>query len=414
MTNKEDKVLNIKQDMFIDRILREYPEAIQVFISNGFEDFADSDLISRLGPFLKLKTALKARGINIDLFLQLIEEKLSETRGLNMSAVHDLKPGQKAPNLLALLPCPLKIPLQEEFSSFICSSYRQGELEYLIEGNANNQLSYYTYVEQFEDIDDVPDIVISPGINSFFYKGFVEKFIDKGYFADAAEYMPGEMLKRAGVKDPGGNYTMICMNLLVMVADLDQMGDLPLPKSWGDLLHPQYEKKVVIRGQKEFFCETTLLTIFKDYGLEGVEKLGRSVKAGWHPAQMAKMAGSGNVNAPAISVMPYFFTKTIKNKGNVKVIWPWDGAIISPVSMLVKASKMEQLKNAWSFFTGTAAAKICAGAFFPSLHPEVDNKIPEEASFNWLGWEFIKSRDIGAILNELNQCFLKAYKGYII
>ncbi len=400
----------ITPDMYIKEILSRIPGAAQVFIANGFDDFADNDTLVQLAPFLRLKTALNSRNINIDMFVKLLKEKAEDTKeyNINLSAFSQEHPL----NLLALLPCPLKLPLQDAFENFIGNSAKDKniKLDCLIEGNANNQLSYYGYVDQFEDIGDIPDIVISPGVNSFFHRRFIEKFIDKGYFIDAAGYIPETRLMETGIKDPGGNYTVIAMNLLVMVADNEKMDNLDIPRRWGDLLEPCFEKQVAIRGHADFFCETTLLTIYKAYGFEGIRRLAKSVRYGWHPAQMAKTAGGGTPEAPAISVMPYFYTKTIKHKDKVTVIWPEDGAIISPVTMLVKATDSQNLRSIAAFFTGDKAGKICAGACFPSMHPGVDNKLPAEASFNWVGWDFIKNNDIGSLINDLNREFLSVFK----
>lgn len=400
---------NTLENMYISDILINYPETYSIFNENGFENFTYEELTDVIGPFLRLKTALKTRKINNELFIKLLQEKVDE--GDNITQVDSVEADNL--NLLALLPCPLKVPLEEAFNKFLKKSgiKEKHKLKYLIESNANNQLSYNKYVSQFESIDDIPDIVISSGVNCFYSKSFVKKFIDKDLFVDvaAADYISNKSLEGVGIKDPGGNYTIFSMNILVMVADLTKIGELPLPETWGDLLVPEYNKKVVIRGQKNNFCETTLLAVYKEYGYEGIKNLGRSVMAGWHPAQMVKMAGTGREDAPAISVMPYFYTRTIKNKDKVKVIWPKDGAIISPVTMLVKKSKYNQLKEIAEFFTGTEAGRICAGAYFPALNPEVDNKIPEDAAFNWIGWDFIKSKDMSALVDDLNRIFLEGF-----
>lgn len=313
-------------------------------------------------------------------------------------------------NLLALMPCPLKVPVEEEFKNYL-SKLDCDDITYIIDSNANNQLSFYDKVDDFKNIDDVPDIVISPGINHFFRQPFVDRFIDKGYFADVTSNDINKNLKHCGIKDPGGNYSILSMNLLVMVVDLTQINNLTIPKTWGDLLKDEYENKVIIRGQKGFFCETTLLTIYKDYGYEGIKKLGKSVREGWHPAQMARMAGSGLKESPTISVMPYFYTKTIQNKDKVLIIWPEDGAIVSPVTMLVKKSKQDKLKNICDFFVGEKIAKISSGAYFPSIYPINNEDLPKNATFNWIGWNFIKSNDIGTLIDNLNECFLKALRG---
>lgn len=316
-------------------------------------------------------------------------------------------------NLLALLPCPLKVPIEQQFKVFLQELKDKTDINfnYIIESHANNQLSFYEKIDELTNIEELPDIVICPGVNGFFRKSFVDKFIDKGMFIDVANYDVNKNLKECGITDPGGNYTMISMNVLVMVVDLTQIGNLPIPKKWGDLLKPEYENKVVIRGQKGTFCETTLLTIYKDYGYEGIEKLGKSVKDGWHPSQMVKMAGSGLKGSPAISVMPYFYAKTIRNKDKVAVVWPEDGAIVSPVFMLVKKEKLDKVKEIAEFFAGEKIGEISAGAYFPAVHPSCETNVPEDAVFNWIGWDFIKSNDIGSIIDNLNKCFLKSFRG---
>lgn len=401
-----DCMNKLNSDIFLSDVFKHYPGTMEVFLANGFDDFADSDAFMEIGEFVKLKTILKARKIDEKGFLKLLEDKISSD--LRDSKYHQFSINDKL-NMLALLPCPLKLPIEEAFNRFIGESKldQKVKLNYLIEGNANNQLSYYTYVDQFSNIGEIPDIVISPGINSFYYNSFVEKFIDRGLFVDAAQYAPNERLGKIGIKDPKGNYTIISMNLLVMVVDKLSLGNNSMPREWGDLLSPQFEKKIAIRGQNNFFCETTLLTIYKYFGIEGIKKFGKSVKYGWHPAQMAKMAGSGSQDSPTISIMPYFYTKMIKNKENVEVIWPLDGAIISPVTMLVKADKAEQLKQVTEFFTGPEVGRISAAASFPTMHPDVDNNIPESAVFNWIGWDVIKQNDLGNLVKVLNSEFMK-------
>lgn len=405
-------MMRIDSNILISELLRQYPETLEIFVANGFQYFAENDIFSKIGPFIRLKTILKTRHINPDVFTKLLEERINSINPLKYPLEHGRTANTAKLNLLALLPCPLKLPLQQAFEKYLDQKFGLGKtgLNYLIEGNANNQLSYYQYVDQFEDLADIPDVIITPGLNNFFNQRFIKRFIDKGFFIDAAHYQPHKRYSQIGIKDPGGNYTILAMNVLVMVIDHSQIGTTAFPKKWEDILNPEFEKRVAMRGEKDFFCETVLLAIYKTYGIEGIKRLGRSVKYGWHPSQMAKAAGSGNKGAPAVSIMPYFFTKTIKHKENVTIVWPKDGAIISPVTMLVKAEKAKQLKKITNFFTSHEVGAICAGAYFPSLHPEVKDTIPEGVAFNWLEWDFIKSQDIGKLQKGLNDEFLASFK----
>ena len=317
-------------------------------------------------------------------------------------------------NLLALLPCPVKVPVEQAFDDFLAtlSPQRAAALSCRLEGNANVESDYYRTIEDVTALEMLPDIIVSPGFNSFFEQAFVTRFIRTGLFTSVSCYAGDEHLSRLGVIDPGGHYTMLATNLLVPVADLQRLGDRPLPRRWADLLESDYAESLAIRGNRDgTFCETLLLTLHKEAGADGLRALGRNVRFGWHPSQMVKAMLSSNADAPAISVMPLFFANTIRNRDNVSIVWPADGALVSPVTMLVKAEKQEELKKLIAFLNGPEVAAICAGAAFPALHPAVDNRLPEHAVFKWIGWDYVKNHDLKALIADTNAAFLRAFRG---
>ena len=126
---------------------------------------------------------------------------------------------------------------------------------------------------------------------------------------------------------------------------------------------------------------------------------------------MVKSLGNGRPEGPAISVMPLFFANSMGVREGVSVVWPEDGALVSPVTMLVKAEKQEELRDLITFLSGTEVADICAGASFPTPHPGVDNKLPQEATFKWIGWEYVKNHDLKALIHSTNSTFLRAFQG---
>jgi len=257
----------------------------------------------------------------------------------------------------------------------------------------------------------MPDIIITPGFNSFFHPYFVERFIKTGQFTSANTYAGDRHLAAMGITDPDNHYTMLAMNLLVLVVDHTRLGDRPVPQKWVDLLKPDYEKSIAIRGNRDgSFCETLLLSLYKDFRSDGLTRLGRNVAWGWHPSQMVKAAGSGREDTPAISVMPLFFANNIKNRERVTIVWPEDGALVSPVTMLVKADKRAELAPLIDFLIGSEVARICAGAAFPAVHPDVDNKLPRNATFKWVGWDFVKSQDLKTLIGITNAIFLTSFQ----
>jgi ABC-type Fe3+ transport system substrate-binding protein len=400
-------------DLTIREIIKRHPETIPVFAANGLEIFTDAGVRASFGAAIRLGTALKAADINADLFEELLDNAITAASGHAGTQAQSCRECHNL-NLFALLPCPLKVPLEEAFNGFLAAlpAGEREKLTFCIEGNANNQIDYADYADHFESLAEMPDIIITPGFNSFFHPYFVERFIKPGLFRSINSFAGDRHLEAMGIIDPEGHYTMLAMNLLVIVADRARLGSRPLPESWEDLFRPEYEKSIAIRGNRDgTFCETLLMSLHKDFGADGLTRLGKNVAWGWHPSQMVKAAGSGREDTPAISVMPLFFANNIKNRDNVSIVWPADGALVSPVTMLVKAEKQEELKKLIAFLNGPEVAAICAGAAFPALHPAVDNRLPENAVFKWIGWDYVKNNDLQALIADTNAAFLRAFHG---
>jgi len=400
-------------DLTVREVIERHPETLPVFTSSGLAMFADDEIRATFGAAVRLRTALKAANINTDLFSDMLDDAVA---GGMAGTDRELVPlhAQCTLNLLALLPCPLKVPLEQAFNGFLATlpAEQRAALTFCIEGNANRQIDYAEYADHFETLADMPDIIITPGFNSFFHPHFVERFIKTGQFASVNSFSGDRHLDAMGITDPDGHYSMLAMNLLVLVVDHTRLGDRSVPKKWADLLNHEYAKSIAIRGNHDgTFCETLLLALYKDFGSEGIEQLGRNVAWGWHPSQMVKSAGSGRENTPAISIMPLFFANNIKNGENVSIVWPTDGALVSPVTMLIKADKREELRSLIDFLNGAEVAAICAGAAFPALHPEVDNRLPENATFKWIGWDYVNNNDLKALIADTNTSFLQAFRG---
>ena len=136
-------------------------------------------------------------------------------------------------NLLALLPCPLKVPIEEAFELFLqqTEGLKNKHFRYVIEGNANKQMDYEKEIGSYKQIDEIPDIIISAGINGFYTKTFRKKFIEKKLFYDEIVYPHNELFMEMGIQDPSQSYTIFTANTLVMVVDVMRMGDRKVPQT---------------------------------------------------------------------------------------------------------------------------------------------------------------------------------------
>lgn len=376
-----------------------------MFVNNGFSQFGDAEIIKQFGSFLQLGTALKAKQVDPVFFLRLLEESIEKEKSEMRDAV-DLDTYYEESNplhFLAMLLCPVKVPLEKQFSIFIKAFKESGKgsLTHCMVSNANNHLSFFDYVRCYEHIDELPDVVIVSGFNGFYYKSFMQRFKHQRLFTDTDSY--SEETDGFGLQDPDKQYKIIAFNPAIMLVDLELLGTTQAPKKWEDILEPEFSNSVAVSGNDTtYYCEGLLLNFYKSFGIEGVRKLGRSIQAARHPAEMVKLMGSKKINAPTVSIIPYFFTKMVKKKDSIVVVWPEDGAIVNPITMLVKKAALNKVNPIASFMAGKLVGKIFAGTDLPSANPHVANKTPNGARYKWLGWDFIRDNDLEPLVEELN------------
>lgn len=402
----------IDETMSIYQILSEYPFLLKIFKQHGMEKFENKEVFEKLGPLLKLKTALSMVSVNKTSFIELLNQAVLDSETKGDFTLADSPERQKELTLLALMPCGMKMPFNRTFDNFSVEYSRQTNnmLHSLIEGNVNHEVSYYAYIDSVTSIDELPDIIISSDINSFYHKAFRENFLNKDFFVNLAPSPMNTDFESIGFADPRGQFTMISANLLVLVTIDELLKDNPKPESWGDILKDECRNKVIMRGQDGFFCNGVLLPFYRMYGMEGIKKLASSVYTGLHPSEMVKMIDSKKDDVPPMYIMPLFFAMKILDKSRITVKIPSEGAIVSPVQMLVKKSAVERVKEITDFLCGKEFGEISARAYFPTTNPEVDNKLEGINSLYWLGWDFLINTDIGVLKKEIEEVFNTQFK----
>ena len=396
----------IHLDMKIAELVNAWPETRTVFAAHGLEALISEEGMRVLAPFLTLGTALRSRGIAAQSFLRLLNEAVAEEEVCEAPGLTDYRT-QGDLTLLALMPCGIKVPFAKAISTFLTELRQAGgpAVTYAVEGNLNQELSYYSYVGTIERIEELPDIVVSADFNSFYHQRFYQRFVEPGHFVDVAETLPTGSYLQAGILDPEHHFSILGVNPLVMVADLDKVGDRPLPVCWDDLLAECWEGEVTLRGNQDFFCHAVLLPIYQEHGAEGLLNLARNVRDGLHPAQMVKAIDSGR--GGALYVMPEFFAHRVKHQERIRIIWPEDGALASPVTLMVKKESVAELQPVLDYLTGKDLGKVLVGARFPAPHADLPGEL-QEKPLKWIGWDFIRANDLAAVNAAIDEVFMPA------
>ena len=112
-------------------------------------------------------------------------------------------------------------------------------------------------------------------------------------------------------------------------------------------------------------------------------------------------------NKPTITIIPYFFTKMLPERSKMFVNWPKDGAIISPIFMLIKNRESASLDKTAKFLSSKETGEILSKqGYFPSVHPDVENNV-EDRKFLWAGWDYLYENDIDQILDNCTKILIE-------
>lgn len=132
-----------------------------------------------------------------------------------------------------------------------------------------------------------------------------------------------------------------------------------------------------------------LLYIHKEYGVNGLKALANNIKNVWHFTDVIKSLGKGKVSAAPINVMPLTNAMMITNKKDIEIVCPEDGALTTPIYMLAKREKVEQLRAYTNYIIGEKFEKLLMKNKFYTVH----NRLGDE-KLKWLGWEYINNISI--------------------
>lgn len=411
-----DFSLSIEDTLF--QITEDYPETIEVFVSRGFPQMANKEKRNSFGKTINLKTALMLKGISSESFLNILKETIE---GVRLSGDVTLRSGSNQTKadlngetltIMGLLPCPVRIPLMEQFEKFAINyTEKTGTaLNYQLQAASMGLEWVEKHILNIKSEKELPDLFLSAGFDLFFDEKKIGHHRKSGVFKDMTSYAKANKdFENLNIFDPDKHYSIIGTVPAVFLVNMDQLGDRKKPESWEDILKPEFENSVSLPiGDFDLF-NAILLTIHKTYGKEGVEKLGRNLLDSMHPAQMVK-SDKKKGTKPVVTIMPAFFTRMTGGKGPLKAVWPKDGAIISPIFMLSKAEKEKELQPIVDFFASKSVGEILAHqGRFPSTNVDVDNEF-EDSTYMWIGWDYIKKNDIGSLITECMELFTKNSK----
>ena len=360
------------------QLVEKYPEAMDFLVANGFEQFKDKRLFDTMGKTIRIDMALKSKKINPELFEERLAAFLEKDSAMDISLAESKKDAAGDVLIEGVLPCPIRIPLLEGIKEWVNTG----------------------------DADKVSDVLLSAGFELFFDKNLMGHFMDEGIFETYLEEMNKDFCnERIDLRDPKKRYAIMGVVPAVFLVNKGVLGDRKVPETWADILSEEFEDSVALPMNDLDLFNALVINIYKEFGSEGIKNLARSYKKNLHPAQMVKAKGKSK-DAPAVSIIPYFFTQMLMGASDLEAIWPKDGALLSPIFMITKKAKQDKIKPFIDFFMSEKIGTLfSASGKFPSTNPNVDNHLDENQTFKWIGWDFIHNNDVGGLVRQCEKEF---------
>lgn len=302
--------INVKDK--VGEILEKYPETLEVFVINGFEQLKNPTLRKAMANSVTLETALKMKKVNAELFCEKLEDAIRQEReGIDQTLREEGSFAQGDVRIEGVLPCPIRIPLLENFTK---------ELE-KIQPTLDKKIGYdlraasmgmdwikEQVVQGKEEL--LPDMMLSAGFDLFFDKKYMGQFNDKGIFcAPDVEFNRDFCNDNIDLRDPKKEYSIIGVVPAIIMVNERLLGGRKMPQGWEDILSPEFENTLALPMHDLDLFNAVIIHIYKMYAEEGINNLARSFQKSLHPAQMVKSKGLLAQSAePVISISPYFFT----------------------------------------------------------------------------------------------------------
>ena len=392
--------INVNKNLY--EITEKYPSLISMLVNKGFNQLDDQAKRKSFGKQVTLKQAAGLKNLDLEKLVDLMEAEIEKNNPKNLN-------GDKI-KISGSLPCPVKIPMTEELEK------KAAELDYEVKLDLKSASQGLEWLqdgfEKIKSADELSDIFISAGFDLFFDKDLMDRFRRQHVFKDASGIKElNSDFTEAGIDllDPEGDYSVLSIVPAVFLVNKEELDGRNVPSSWEEILSKEFANSVSLPVSDFDLFNAILLNIYKTYGREGVQNLGRSMKKALHPSQMVKEGGRKADDQPAITIMPYFFTRMAKRFPHMEFVWPEDGAIVSPIFMLTKKEKNDQMQPLIDLMASEKMGKILAEqGLFPSVLPEVDNGLPKDAQFMWPGWDFLRGENPGVLLKDLEAEFNKA------
>ncbi|GEO81026.1 ABC transporter substrate-binding protein [Pararhodospirillum oryzae] len=266
------------------------------------------------------------------------------------------------------------------------------------------QDSFYAFLLTTPDPLDLPALALDGGLGHFARADFVRRWIDTPVFERKAQTIARPCLQGAGLEDPHGLFEVTGAGSWVILADLPRLNGRPVPRTWEDLLHPRYQRDILVNGTRGMISPVLMWNFYQDFGLDGLTALGRNTADIRGGAQMARYAGRPGPLGAALSILPRFWAFTVIHPETTRVVWPAEGAYATPQLVLRQRETTPGAALTHAFLTGPDWARGLDALGCASVRDDLGVP-PLPGRVRWVGWDLVQSGRMGGERATLEAAF---------
>jgi iron(III) transport system substrate-binding protein len=140
--------------------------------------------------------------------------------------------------------------------------------------------------------------------------------------------------------DPKNLFVGTNVHVMVLMVNEKQLKGLPAPKTWSDLMKPEWKGKFVITDPaKSGTAFIQVYGLLKQFGRDGLEKIARNAVVVQSSGQVFKSVGAGEY-AAGITIESSAYEFVVGGQKEIKLVYPSEGTYLGAEGMfIVKGAK---------------------------------------------------------------------------
>jgi ABC-type Fe3+ transport system substrate-binding protein len=151
-----------------------------------------------------------------------------------------------------------------------------------------------------------------------------------------------------------------------------------------------------------------LLSILQEFGVSGLLAFASNVHHLQHNVRTTTLFGTNSRNAATIAILPWLHADMCPRRDVTRVVWPEDGALAMPIGYLTKPERQARVAPLIDYVRGPDVARLLGRNCYPAARADVPNPMPVNASFKWLGWEYVYSHELAEESSRAARLFFSA------